>query len=405
MRADDAQRRRADGEHRLRRVEQLQQHIGDQFKGRKAQDHDADGREDAELDRFLHALRFARAVVIGQDRHHRVVQAEDRHEDETLQFEIRAEDRRRRRGEGDEDLVHAERHDRANRTHDDRRHAHAVNFARRRAVPADELRADVNFGIFLQVDEQADDGRDDLPGDGRDGGAFDLEPRQAEPAENQDRVEHDVDDRADQLRHHRELCPACGLQQPLEAELRKDAEREDQADRRIVHAVAHDLRVVCLREEERTGQKRADQREQHVGAAEQEYARIGRAVDLLLLLRSERAREQRVHADCRAGAKGDHQVLQRERQRHGIQCVFTDARDEHAVHHVVERLHQHRDHHRDRHIGQQLADRHRPHLVFRNSFSHILHPELSAVKLHIIQTSIQGADLRVKPCGNEKAPS
>ena len=164
--------------------------------------------------------------------------------------------------------------------------------------------------------------------------------------------------------------------------------------------------AVCqTREEERTGQKRADQREQHVGAAEQEHARIGRAVDLLLLLRSERAREQRVHADCRAGAKGDHQVLQRERQRHGIQCVFTDARDEHAVHHVVERLHQHRDHHRDRHIGQQLADRHRPHLVFRNSFSHILHPELSVAKLHTIQTSIQGADLRVKPCGNEKAPS
>lgn len=79
----------------------------------------------------------------------------------------------------------------------------------------------MNFGIFLQVDEQADDGRDDLPGDGRDGGAFDLEPRQAEPAENQDRVEHDVDDRADQLRHHRELCPACGLQQPLEAELQQ----------------------------------------------------------------------------------------------------------------------------------------------------------------------------------------
>ena len=79
------------------------------------------------------------AVVIGDNGHHAVVQAEDRHEDEALELEIGAEHGGGGGGEDEEDLVHAEGHHRADGLHDDGGDAHPVDLLGHDGVPADVL--------------------------------------------------------------------------------------------------------------------------------------------------------------------------------------------------------------------------------------------------------------------------
>ena len=77
------------------------------------------------------------------------------------------------------------------------------------------------------------------------------------------------------------------------------------------------------------------------GAERQEKSRARSAVDRLHVLFTQRTREQRVHTDARAHGERDAQRLQREGERHGVHCVLTEPRDEHAVDNVVERIDQH----------------------------------------------------------------
>ena len=74
-----------------------------------------------------HALALACAVIIGNDRNHTVVKSEDRHKDEALQLEINAEHVHRIHTESAEHEIHAERHHRADRLHQNRRNADDQN--------------------------------------------------------------------------------------------------------------------------------------------------------------------------------------------------------------------------------------------------------------------------------------
>ena len=56
----------------------------------------------------MDTLRLLRAVVVGDDRHHAVIEAKDRHKHEALELEINAEHGDRRGRERDEDQVHDE---------------------------------------------------------------------------------------------------------------------------------------------------------------------------------------------------------------------------------------------------------------------------------------------------------
>ncbi len=98
----------------------------------------------------------------------------------------------------------------------------------------------MDVGVFLQVHDQAENGRHDLPATVAMAAPATSSRGQAEQAENQDGVKDDVDDGAHQLRAHGEHGPASGLQQPLKAELAEHADRAAQADGRILRAVVHD---------------------------------------------------------------------------------------------------------------------------------------------------------------------
>ena len=371
MYADDAQSAPADGEHFVRRREHPQQRFGDELEERAADAHDADGREDCQADGLAHAVEFLRAVVVRHDGHHRVVEAEARHEDEALELEVSTEHRGRRLGERDENFVHAEHHHRADGLHDDRRNADGVDVRHRRAVGTDVLEVDLHLGIFLEVQEKAEARADELADDRGDRRARDLHAGKAQKAENQNRVEHDVAHRARDLRDHRKVRPPRGLEQALAVNLQEQSERAADADHHIITAVGNDLRVFRLEAKKRRGERKAEDSKDGGGAERQEKSRARGAVDRLHVLFTQRTREQRVHTDARAHGERDAQRLQRESERHGVHCVLTEPRDEHAVDNVVERLKEHRYHHGPRHVGQQLADGHRAHLVFSGIFFHV----------------------------------
>ena len=115
---DNAEGGDPDLAHMVGRVKKRQQRSGNELKERQANEHQADRGNDGQADGFLHALGLSRAVVVGDDRDHAVIEAEDRHEDKALELEIDAEDGRRRGRKDDEDLVKTKVHDRTDGHHE-----------------------------------------------------------------------------------------------------------------------------------------------------------------------------------------------------------------------------------------------------------------------------------------------
>ena len=226
----------------------------------------------------------------------------------------------------------------------------------------------MNIGVALQIQKDGQQSAHKLAQHGRHRRAGDPQPGHAAQTEDKDGVQHDVDDGADHLGGHGQDGPAGGLEQALKAELAEKTHGEPQADAGVGGAHLHDLRhALSLGHEKRPGEENADQGERHGVAQGQENARARRPVGHLLLLFPQGAGQQGVDAHGGARAHGDHQVLEGERQTHGVQGVFADAGDEYAVHHVVQGLHQHGEHHGDRHAGQQAADGLNAHFVFLGS--------------------------------------
>ena len=181
--AGDAQRRAADGQCLLRGAENAQQRTGRELKQQHTRRHNGNGNDHRQADGLFHAIHTSCAVVVGNNGHHTVVQAENGHKDEALQLEIGAEHRRGRLGEADEDLVHRKGHHRSDGLHNDGRHAHLVNISGGRAVPADILPADVDVRIVLQVEVQRQQRRHDLTQHGSHRRAGNLQPGETAQAE------------------------------------------------------------------------------------------------------------------------------------------------------------------------------------------------------------------------------
>lgn len=82
----------------------------------------------------------------------------------------------------------------------------------------------------------------------RPGGAGDAQLREAEQAEDEDRVEDDIRDRTDQLRDHGIDRAAGRLQKALKRDLAEHTERAQHADIEICDAVLDmDSMSVCAR--------------------------------------------------------------------------------------------------------------------------------------------------------------
>ena len=348
----------------------------------------------------MDALRLLRTVVIGDDWHHAVIQAEHRHEHKALELEVNAEHGDRRGRIRDEDHVHDKARQRRDAAHDDRRDADGRDLAHEASVRADVPQVQVHLRIFEVVERHGDDRTDALTDHRRPGSAGDAELREAKQTENQDRVEDDVRDRAGQLRDHGIDRAAGRLQEALKGDLDKNAERTQNADVQIRDAEIDDGLNIRLRahigaDAEQTG----GEHEQIAQPCKQQT--VGRdLIDTLGVFLPKRAREQRIDADAEADSDGDDDVLPRESHRHRRERILADARDENTVHDVVQCLHEHGNHHRHRHRQQQLVLGHCAHFIFaKGFFRHIVTPKSICKQSQTSRMFIIGCPQRnVKAC-------
>lgn len=114
---DDAQCRTADRKHIVGGIEEAKQNVRNQIKDGKSAEHQTDGGGAAQPDRMQNTLPPARAVIVGNDRYHAVIETEDRHEEKALQLEIYAKHSGSCGREGEQDFVHTEGHDRSDGHH------------------------------------------------------------------------------------------------------------------------------------------------------------------------------------------------------------------------------------------------------------------------------------------------
>ena len=129
-------------------------------------------------------------------------------------------------------------------------------------MPADLPGQDVDVRIAFEVQHQGSGGSHNLPCHRGNGGAGHLHPGQAEPAEDQDGVQHDVDEGTGKLGAHGQERAAGGLQQPLKAELAENTDGAAQADGGVIHAVVDNhLFSPGLQLKEGPGEEDADQGE------------------------------------------------------------------------------------------------------------------------------------------------
>ena len=199
---DDPQGGDAHLEHGVRGVEDLQQRPGNGPEDDHAQHHDAGGVDGAALDGFHHPQPVLGPVVIGHDGHHAVVQAEHRHKDEAVELEVNAEGRGCRLLGGvigNEDLVHAEGHHRADGHHDDAGQADGIDIPHQPPIGPEAPELQMDLLVLLQVEDQCQNTAAELSDDRGHRRAGDAHVQH----EDKDGVQHDVDDRRNGVAKHR----------------------------------------------------------------------------------------------------------------------------------------------------------------------------------------------------------
>ena len=267
-------------------------------------------------------------------------------------------DRRGGGGEGDENFVHAEHHHRADGLHDDGGDAHAVDAGDDPPVRTEAPELELNVVVPGQVEEDGQAGGQDLPQDGGQGGSRHLHPGEAEQSEDQNGVHDDVDNGAHRLGDHGVEGAAGGLEHPVKGDLYKQPYRQPADDGHVLCAVVHNGLLAGLHLEKEPGAGQADGHEHQAAEDGQKQAVHGGGVGPALAALAQALGQQGVDAHAGSHGHGDHQILDREGQRDGVQRVLADLGHKVAVHHVVEGLHQHGDHHGDGHGQQEPVDRH-----------------------------------------------
>ena len=229
---------------------------------------------------------------------------------------------------------------------------------------AEALEMDLDIRVPLQIEKDRHPCAAELADDGGDRCAGGAGQCLAAVTEDEDRIQNDVDDCADQLADHAQVGAAGGRQQLFAHRLLKQTQTEHAADGQIPDALLGDLHILRLRIEIGSHAGQAEDQKDRKAAQCQKNAVFGGLVGALLIFLAQTLGQQGVDAHAGADAHGDHDVLQRERQRNGGQGALADVGHENRVHHVVEGLHQHGYHHRHAELDEQRIDVHRAHNVF-----------------------------------------
>lgn len=155
----------------------------------------------AALDGLHHPQPVLGPVVIRHDGHQAVVQAEHRHKDEAVELEVNAEGRGCRLPGGvigNEDLVHAEGHHRADSHHDDAGQADGIDIPHQPPIGPEAPELQVDLLVLLQVEDQCQNTAAELSDDRghRRAGNAHVEHK------DEDGVQHNIHDSAQSLGIH-----------------------------------------------------------------------------------------------------------------------------------------------------------------------------------------------------------
>lgn len=329
--ADYPKRGHAPAQHLVVRLEYLKHLCGEYLHQQQTQQHYRRREKCGDLYRLYKAGAFACAVVVRDYRHGAVVKTEYGHENEALEFEIRAEYRLQsvfKRAKARQYKVEQECHYRGYRSHYDRGHAYRVNALYKFFFGTEAAHIDVYLVVAGDVEVYAEQRAAYLTHHRRDRRARNAHFRERANAEYQYRVEHDVDDCAKPLREHREDGLAGGLQQTFVHYLHKRADAQSARDVEVLFAVADSSGDVGLRAEIYLSKAEGHSEEREVAAYGEENSVPRELVRLFKLLFAQCAGEVSVDADARAHADGYHKILQRESERNACKSVLVYLRNE-----------------------------------------------------------------------------
>ena len=166
------------------------------------------------------------------------------------------------------------------------------------------------------------------------------------------------------------------LEQPLQHHLAEGAKGRAHDDHQILVAHLDDLLHIRLTAEIEVRKRQPQHRAQHKAHQGQKQAVHSHGVRPLLILGAQGPAHEGIDAHGGARCQGNHQVLRRKRQGHGGQRCLADPGDEHAVHNVIQRLHQHGNDDGQRHIPNQFFNGHDAQLVL------VLH-SLPLILIHV----------------------
>ena len=310
MQADDAHGRDTDGQHGVAGGKDAQHLPGCELEDAEACQHDTFGVAHRQLDGLFHTVRSAGTIVVADDGHHAVVQAENGHKHKALQLEVDAEHRHRRSGEGHQDQVHAKGHQAAHTLHGDAGQTHGVDAANGLGAGTEAFEADLDVRVFAGVEVQRHACAAELTDDRCHRCAGGAGQCLAAVAEDEDGIQNDVHHGTHQLADHAQIGAPGSRQQLFAHGLSEQTQTKDAAHRQILDALLRDDGVTGLGVEVGLHAGKADDKKHRKAAQGKKDAVFCGGVGAALVLFAKALAQQGVHAHTGAHAHGDHDILQ-----------------------------------------------------------------------------------------------
>ena len=223
----------ADGHYQHILGEYPQHWTGDRLKAQRAHRHQCKTKQHGGGQRLAAAVNVVCSVVEADDGHDAGLHGSQRDEEEGLPFVIQAKRRDRLIGKACKNQVQTKDVEGIRRLHQHVRHAQTEDGLDVSGVLLESRR----FAQSLSHHHQCSN---DLSGDGRNGCTRKAHLRQAEHAEDQQRIEDDIGHRADDLRKHGCFHITGGLQHLCPDAFKEQAEAEHAHDASIGDYILND---------------------------------------------------------------------------------------------------------------------------------------------------------------------
>ena len=369
MDGNNTQCRYAHGHHGIGSREHSEKRFGEEHKEDHADEHQYFRHKDGEFDGIVDAFAFPCTVVVGYNGDHPAVETENGHEDDALEFEVRAKDRRCRLGKADEDAVDAKGHHRADGLHDDGGETDFIDDADHFPIGFDVFEMEMKFGVvfFIEIDGKACG--HGLTENGSDGGTQYFQAGNGAKAENKNGVQNDVDDGTQPLGDHGVEGFPRGLEQTLHGVLNQHCKGKNENRGEILHTVGINFGVCPggLAGEKGFYRKKTEEKEDHRSAKSKENPVTGGTVGFGKVLFPQGAGKNGIDPHTGPTAKSDDQHLHGKGQRYGGKGIFGDQPYENTVDDVIKGKHRHGDHHRQGNFHQYFGNGQIAHDIFRRT--------------------------------------